>query len=364
MHGLHDQDQHALVALDGVGDLDVGDADVELGGQDGDGGEGPGAVDAEARGSRPGPRRGRSGPAGPGGRCAPVRGPRRGRRGRRRRPGRGPGPARRGGGRARSRSRCGSRRRCRARCQGGRRRCGSCRGTRRRRAAAGPGARPTRSSARPIRVAAVRWGTWDTTATIESWRSGGSDTTSAPNPATTERDLGEGVVVGARHRREHPGATLEQVGPGAGDALLLAARHRMAAHVAGVVHEREQRGLHAAGVGDEAGRVGQGPPHLARDRADGCGHEGQLGVDGAVGVGDLVDDADAPRRRSRPARSRSRPDHVPAGAAQGGPDRTPDETDAHDEGTARAEPIRARRWPGRTPPYSGRSSRRAAAPSR
>ena len=44
-----------------------------------------------------------------------------------------------------------------------------------------------RSSASPMRLAAVRWGTWETTATMESWRSGGRETTSAPKPATTER---------------------------------------------------------------------------------------------------------------------------------------------------------------------------------
>jgi hypothetical protein len=36
-------------------------------------------------------------------------------------------------------------------------------------------------------VAAVRWGTWDTTATIESWRSGGMAITSAPKEDTIER---------------------------------------------------------------------------------------------------------------------------------------------------------------------------------
>ena len=44
-----------------------------------------------------------------------------------------------------------------------------------------------RSSASAMRVAAVRWGTCDTTATSASWRSGASDTTSAPSEATTER---------------------------------------------------------------------------------------------------------------------------------------------------------------------------------
>ena len=36
-------------------------------------------------------------------------------------------------------------------------------------------------------VAAVRWGTWDTVATSESWRSGGMATTDAPMEATIDR---------------------------------------------------------------------------------------------------------------------------------------------------------------------------------
>ena len=41
-----------------------------------------------------------------------------------------------------------------------------------------------RSEATPIKLAAVRWGTWLTTATISSWRSGAMATTSAPSWAT------------------------------------------------------------------------------------------------------------------------------------------------------------------------------------
>ena len=44
-----------------------------------------------------------------------------------------------------------------------------------------------RSSARRIRVAAVRCGTCDTTATSASWRSGGIATTSAPRSVTMVR---------------------------------------------------------------------------------------------------------------------------------------------------------------------------------
>ena len=61
------------------------------------------------------------------------------------------------------RSRRGSRRRCRARSPGGPPRCGSCRGSRRRPGAAGRRAPRRARSARPISVAAVRWGTWLTT---------------------------------------------------------------------------------------------------------------------------------------------------------------------------------------------------------
>ena len=44
-----------------------------------------------------------------------------------------------------------------------------------------------RWSATVIRVAAVRWGTWDTTATMRSCSAGGIETTSAPRPDTIER---------------------------------------------------------------------------------------------------------------------------------------------------------------------------------
>ena len=53
-----------------------------------------------------------------------------------------------------------------------------------------------RSLARPISVAAVRCGTWLTTATTWSWRSGPSATTSAPSDGDDARDLGERGVVG------------------------------------------------------------------------------------------------------------------------------------------------------------------------
>ena len=44
-----------------------------------------------------------------------------------------------------------------------------------------------RSAARAIRVAAVRWGTWETTATRRSCSRGSSATTLAPKSANTER---------------------------------------------------------------------------------------------------------------------------------------------------------------------------------
>ena len=90
------------------------------------------------------------------------------------------------------------------------------------------------SAARPMSVAAVRWGTWDTTATSASWRSGATATTSAPSDDDRPQP-GVGSRVGVGRRRQHPGGPLEQVGVGAVDALLLGAGHRVAADEAGVV---------------------------------------------------------------------------------------------------------------------------------
>ena len=135
-----------------------------------------------------------------------------------------------------------------------------------------------RSSASRISLAAVRWGTWDTTATIESWRSGGIDTTAAPSRLTTDRMVANAVVVGAGHRRQHPGGALEQIGPGSVDPLQLGAGHRMATDVAGVVHELEHRRLHAADVGDQARGGGERSATCAAMAPTGVATKRQLGV--------------------------------------------------------------------------------------
>ena len=195
---LHDQDQHAGVALARVRDLEVGDVDGEGAGQGGDLGQ-----DARAVGhghpnlAHPG-RRDRAASGGSDvrrGRCRGGAATRRGPRGRRRPAGaRGTRSARR----ATRRSRPGSRRRCPARCRGAPTRCGSCRGSRPRRGGGGRGAPSARASARPMSAAAVRWGTWDTTATSASCCSGASATTSAPS----SRD--DTVRAACRWRRRWP----------------------------------------------------------------------------------------------------------------------------------------------------------------
>ena len=105
----------------------------------------------------------------------------------------------------------GSRRRCRARCPVARWRHGSCHGSRRPRQQRS--VLSARSLARPISVAAVRCGTWDTTATSWSWRSGDSaDDPRLPSDDHDRGDLGEHCVVAVGYRGEYPDRPVEEVG--------------------------------------------------------------------------------------------------------------------------------------------------------
>ena len=89
---------------------------------------------------------------------------------------------------------------------------------------------------RPSGVAAVRCGTWLTTATTWSWRSGDSATHLGAELRDHAGDRGERCVVGARRSgvSTHT-APLNIVAVGAVEPVELAAGHRVAADEAGVV---------------------------------------------------------------------------------------------------------------------------------
>ena len=114
------------------------------------------------------------------------------------------------------------------------------------------------SAARPIKLAAARCGTWLTTATISSWRSGDIATISAPSVPRSPRRRRRSTCATCRGRREDPHCAAEQVGVGAVETLQLAARHRVAADEAGVVDCGAQRALDAADVGDDSRRCLEG----------------------------------------------------------------------------------------------------------
>ena len=99
------------------------------------------------------------------------------------------------------------------------------------------------SVARAIRVAAVRWGTWDTMATTWSWRSGWRATTSAPSDDTSARTRVNASGSVSTPRREDPRRALEQPGVGAVDPVLLGAGHRVTADEPGIPDRGDDRAL-------------------------------------------------------------------------------------------------------------------------
>ena len=222
-----------------------------------------------------------------------------------------------------------------------RRRCGSCPGSRRRPAAAAAACSSARSDASPISVAAVRWGTWETTATSASWWSGRQRDHVGAERRHDRADTRVGLRVGVDRGRQHPGRAVEQLGVGAVHALLLGAGHRVAADEARMVDGGHDRGLHPADVGDDAAARG-GAPGLGGDRRHGHGDERELGIgvvadrveraelEGALGAG-VVEVAAG---------------DVPAPRPQREADGTADEPGPDDA------------------PQPGRSSRRPLAPSR
>ena len=167
-----------------------------------------------------------------------------------------------------------------------------------------------RSSATPMSVAAVRCGTWDTTATSASWRSGGERDDLGPERRHDRGDLACRRRRRCRRRREHPDGALEQVGVGAVDAVLLRAGHRVAADEAGVGDGLDDRRLHAADVGHDApAGVERGLDAPSATDADRRRDE----RDRRVGVeADRVDRAELERLRGDRRDRASMPSDVPA----------------------------------------------------
>ena len=210
-----------------------------------------------------------------------------------------------------------------------------------------------------MRVAATRWGTWETTATRRSWSLGRQGHHVGPERADHGLQPGVGRRVGVGRRGEDPGGPDEQLGVGPVQAHLLGAGHGVAADEPGVVDGRHHRGLHPAHVGDHQRRAGAGS---ASSRRATVGHRAERGGDeGDVGVGVV-----ARRRRGRPTArasagpvgSASVPGDVPAPGPQGQAERTADQPGADDHGGpgGRGPPAASR--------SSGRSSRSPRAPWR
>ena len=112
------------------------------------------------------------------------------------------------------------------------------------------------SAAEFMRVAATRWGTWETTATKRSWSARREGHHVGPERDHHGLHRREGVGVGGRRGGEDPGRPGEQLGVRPVQPRLLGAGHGVAAHEPGVVHGRHHRGLHAAHVGHHQRRAG------------------------------------------------------------------------------------------------------------
>ena len=138
--------------------------------------------------------------------------------------------------------------------------------------------------------------------------------------------LGRGLRGGG----EHPGGADEQVGARAAQARLLRPRHRVPAHVAGILDGRDERGLDAGHVRDDQ----LGTPRCERRAQHLDDVRGRHGDHGdrrlAVGLGRL-DDA----RRERVARGplvEVLAGDAPARVAQAEGHGAADEPEAHDVG--------------------------------
>ena len=253
--GVDDHDQDAAVAFHRVGDLEVEDVDAELGGQDRRSRRGRRGGPGRGCAPRPAPRAGAPGRSWPGGRWPPAAARRAASRGPARPPGgawpRGSRSAGRGWPRwpaALSSQMPGQMVGCPAamRVMSRKPPAASCRSA--------PCSSPS-SAARAIRVAAVRWGTWDTTATSVSCSLGVEGDHVGPELGQHGAHPGVGGGVGGGRRGEHPGGAHEQLGRGPLDADLLAPGHGVAADEAGPVDGGHQRALDAAHVGDHGVRV-------------------------------------------------------------------------------------------------------------
>ena len=189
-----------------------------------------------------------------------------------------------------------------------------------------------RSAASAIRVAAVRWGTWETTATSESCSAGVQGDHVGPELGQDGVDPGIGAGVGGRGRGEHPGCPDEELARGALDADLLAAGHGVAADEPGPVDGGHQGALDAADVGHHGIGV---PPVVVQDVGDDRrGHVHRRGHHHQLGRAVLPLGVERPQLHGPGGRARGGvgSGHVPAPGAQGHAHRPADEAGADDHG--------------------------------
>ena len=200
-----------------------------------------------------------------------------------------------------------------------------------------------RSSASRMSVAAVRWGTWDTTATSASWRSGGRATTSAPERADDLADRGVSALASvpsvgvsthvapsnsSAAAPSTPSCSEPAIGwpptkRGSATASTIGAFTLPTSVTTPVVVASARRGLVGHGVhrGGDEGDLGRGIV------ADGVERPQRQGLVDAHGVGVAAGDVPAVRRRAQADRAADEP-----GADDDGPARRGGPAEGHQAG--------------------------------
>ena len=186
-----------------------------------------------------------------------------------------------------------------------------------------------RSAATPIRLAAVRCGTWLTTATISSWRSGAIATTSAPSWPTTVATAANVVsaVAGVGVSTHTAPLNIAPSAPSSPSSSLPAIGWpptKRASSTASTIVPLTPPTSVTTPLG-----LGQRPLHLVGDGEHGDGDERQRGARIESGG---VDDLAGERLVGPPGDDVVAGD-VPAGLAQGEGDRPADQPEADDVGT-------------------------------
>ena len=173
-----------------------------------------------------------------------------------------------------------------------------------------------------------------------------------PHGRHERADAGERGRVGVDAGREDPRRPFEQPGVGAVDPVLLGAGHGVPAHEPGIADRGDDRPLHAADVGDHAGSAGQGGPGLGGDGQDRRAHEGDVGCR-VVPDGVQRPQLEGPRR---PVAVEVAAGDVPSPGPQGQADRAADQPGPHDAARRPSD--------GLLRTQTGRSSFSPTAPSR